>query len=168
MSFGPEAILEVTTEIPSLKNERRTKSSSGCVSVGECRCLCTVDRKGQHGASGCPLLTGRLWRAREAAAESSLMVEMDGQYPCGVIPLWPLLTSDIWPEDRCQRGRQRGTEVIGQLLLGDAEAEYIFELLPLSRVMPEVIECARAPAEGYDDNFFSASRRRKVIFKSPA
>lgn len=44
--------------------------------------------------------------------------------------LWPPLTSDIWQEDRCQRGRQWGTEVIGRVPLGDAEAEYIFELLP--------------------------------------
>lgn len=73
--------------------------------------------------------------------------------------LWPLLTSDRWQEDRCQRGRQWGTEVIGRVLLGDAEAEHNFELLPLSRVMPEVTECAwTTAAEGDDDNFFSASR----------
>lgn len=54
--------------------------------VRECRCLYTVDRKGQQGAPRCPLLTGRLRRAQEAAPESSLMVEMDGQNPCGVIP----------------------------------------------------------------------------------
>lgn len=49
--------------------------------------------------------------------------------------------------------------MIGRVLLGDVEAEYIFELLPLSRVMPEVIECPCAPAaEGDDDNFFSASQ----------
>lgn len=58
--------------------------------------------------------------------------------------LWPPLTSDIWQEDRCQRGRQWGTEVIGRVPLGDAEAEYIFELLPWSRVTPEVIECGCA------------------------
>lgn len=58
--------------------------------------------------------------------------------------LWPPLTSDIWQEDRCQRGRQWETEVIGRVPLGDAEAEYIFELLPQSRVMPEVIECGYA------------------------
>lgn len=72
--------------------------------------------------------------------------------------LWPLLTSDIWQEDRCQRGRQWGTEVIGRLLLGDAEAGYIFELLSWSRVTPEVIECVCAPtAEGGDDNLVLAS-----------
>lgn len=48
--------------------------------------------------------------------------------------------------------------MIGRLLLGDAEADYIFELLPLAGVMPEVMEGACAPAaEGDDDNFFSAS-----------
>lgn len=60
----------------------------------ECGCLCTVDRKGQQGAPGCPLLTGLLWRARGAAPESSLMVEMDGQYPCGVIPF--MTTAHLW------------------------------------------------------------------------
>lgn len=86
MGFGVEASLEVTRFLP-LKNERKMKSSSACrLCVCECWCLCTVDRKGQQGAPGCPLLTGRLWGAREAAPESSLMVEMGGQYPCGVIP----------------------------------------------------------------------------------
>lgn len=35
--------------------------------------------------------------------------------------------------------------MIGQILLGDAEAEHSFELLPQSRVMLEVIECCCAP-----------------------
>lgn len=49
--------------------------------------------------------------------------------------------------------------MIGRVLLGDAEAEHNFELLLLSRVMPEVIECAwTTAAEGDGDNFFSASR----------
>lgn len=57
-------------------------------------CLCvsqqaspgfTVDKKGQREARGYPLLTGRLWRAREAAPESALMLEMDAQSPRGVI-----------------------------------------------------------------------------------
>lgn len=46
----------------------------------------TVDKKGQREARGYPLLTGYLWRAQEAAPESSLMVEMDARSPCGVIP----------------------------------------------------------------------------------
>lgn len=57
-------------------------------------CLCvsqqaspgfTVDKKGQREARGYPLLTGCLWRAREAAPESGLMVEMDAQSPRGAI-----------------------------------------------------------------------------------
>lgn len=60
-----------------------------CLSVCVSQCAtagCTVDKKGQQEAPGYPLLTGCLWRAEEAAAESSLMVEMDAQSPRGAIP----------------------------------------------------------------------------------
>lgn len=49
--------------------------------------------------------------------------------------------------------------MIGQILLGDAEAEHSFELVPWSRVTLEVIECCCAPiGDGKDENLFSESQ----------
>ena len=49
--------------------------------------------------------------------------------------------------------------MIGQTLLGDAEAERSFELMPQSRVMLRVIECRCSPiGEEKDENLFSESQ----------
>lgn len=85
-------------------------------------------------------------------------------------PLWPKLTCDIWKEDRCQRGRRWDTKVIGQILLGDAEAECSFELLPQSRVKLGVIKCCCCAPVGQekDENLFSASKQKEDDLKRPA
>lgn len=50
------------------------------------------------------------------------------------------------------------TDVIGEILLGDAEAECSFELMTQSRVMLGVIECCCAPTgEEKDEDLFSVS-----------
>lgn len=59
--------------------------------------------------------------------------------------------------------------MIAQVLLGDAEAERVFELLPLSRVMPEVIEWACAPQQRETmAASFQRADWRKAIFKGIA
>lgn len=143
----------------------RTKSVpvwvSECVPVSFCVSQwaspgCTVDKKGQREARGYPLLTGCLWRAEDAAPESGLMVEMDAQSPCGVIPF--MASVHLWYMERRQMPARAITDVIGEILLGDVEAECSFELMPQSRVMLGVIECCCAPTgEEKDENLFSAS-----------
>lgn len=54
--------------------------------------------------------------------------------------------------------------MIEQILLGDAEAERSFELMPQSRVMLGVIECCYAPiGEEKDENLFSVSQLEVAI-----